>query len=93
MALVLITTDVFFRYSGNMRELGQSIDDIANFIWDNVSDEFFVLGFLCTSRSYLSTRFIPVRLTCLVALVPFVVNNCNSQSGKLRLARSDLCCC
>ncbi|KAL4710857.1 hypothetical protein ACJJTC_012949 [Scirpophaga incertulas] len=36
LALLTLLLWAYIRYSGEMRELGVTIDDIANFIWDNL---------------------------------------------------------
>lgn len=33
---LLMIVYIFFRYSGELREIGVHIDEAANFIWENV---------------------------------------------------------
>jgi hypothetical protein len=35
-ANILLDLFIYFRYSGDMREIGQAIDEMATAIWENV---------------------------------------------------------
>ncbi|XP_050664575.1 atlastin isoform X2 [Leptidea sinapis] len=44
LALLTLTLWAYIRYSGEMRELGVSIDDTANWMWDNVMKPVYQAG-------------------------------------------------
>ena len=45
LALVLLCTWAYVRYSGEHREIGGNIDSLAELIWDNVSVNSTVFSF------------------------------------------------